>query len=114
MRARVAQILQALRRAVRGVRRQAGLPGICRRGTRSSRSPDPRVPLASPASGPAPRAPGHRGSQVRALIDLHTHTTASDGRCAPAELVLRAAAAGVTVLAVTDHDTVSGCEAAAA
>jgi len=47
------------------------------------------------------------------LIDLHTHTTASDGRCAPAELVARAAAAGVTVLSVTDHDTVAGCEAAA-
>jgi predicted metal-dependent phosphoesterase TrpH len=48
------------------------------------------------------------------VIDLHTHTTASDGRCAPADLVARAAAAGVTVMAVTDHDTVSGCEAAAA
>jgi len=39
------------------------------------------------------------------LIDLHTHTTASDGRCSPAELVARAAAAGVDVLSVTDHDT---------
>jgi hypothetical protein len=47
------------------------------------------------------------------LIDLHTHTTASDGRCTPAELVSRASAAGVTVLSVTDHDTVAGCEAAA-
>jgi predicted metal-dependent phosphoesterase TrpH len=45
------------------------------------------------------------------LIDLHTHTTASDGRCAPAELVVRASAAGVTVLAVTDHDTIAGCAA---
>jgi hypothetical protein len=44
------------------------------------------------------------------LIDLHTHTTASDGRCTPAELVARADAAGVTVLAVTDHDTVAGCD----
>ena len=48
------------------------------------------------------------------MIDLHTHTTASDGRYPPAELVARAASAGVTVLAVTDHDTVSGCGAAAA
>ena len=48
------------------------------------------------------------------MIDLHTHTTESDGRCAPGELVARAAAAGVSVLAVTDHDTVGGCEAAAA
>ncbi len=42
-------------------------------------------------------------------IDLHTHTTASDGRCTPADLVGRAAAAGVATLAVTDHDTVAGC-----
>jgi len=48
------------------------------------------------------------------LIDLHTHTTASDGRCTPTELVGRAAAAGIAVLSVTDHDTVSGCAAAAA
>jgi predicted metal-dependent phosphoesterase TrpH len=47
------------------------------------------------------------------VIDLHTHTTASDGRCSPAELVERAARAGVTVLAVADHDTVAGCAAAA-
>jgi len=47
------------------------------------------------------------------VIDLHTHTTASDGRAAPAELVARARAAGVTVLAVTDHDTLAGCTAAA-
>jgi predicted metal-dependent phosphoesterase TrpH len=48
------------------------------------------------------------------LIDLHTHTTASDGRCSPAELVARASTAGVTVLAVTDHDTLGGCDRAAA
>jgi predicted metal-dependent phosphoesterase TrpH len=46
------------------------------------------------------------------LIDLHTHTTASDGRATPTDLVVRAAAAGVTILAVTDHDTIGGCEAA--
>jgi predicted metal-dependent phosphoesterase TrpH len=48
------------------------------------------------------------------LIDLHTHTTASDGRCTPAELVARASEAGVRVLAVTDHDTVAACDAVAA
>jgi predicted metal-dependent phosphoesterase TrpH len=47
------------------------------------------------------------------VIDLHTHTTASDGRCTPQELVARAARAGVEVLSVTDHDTVSGCAAVA-
>ena len=48
------------------------------------------------------------------MIDLHLHTTASDGRCAPAELVERAAAAGVTVMAVTDHDTTAAVGEAAA
>ena len=48
------------------------------------------------------------------MIDLHTHTTASDGRCTPEELVSRAQAAGVRVLAVTDHDTLAGCPAASA
>jgi predicted metal-dependent phosphoesterase TrpH len=47
------------------------------------------------------------------VIDLHTHTTASDGRCSPAQLVERAADAGVRVLGLTDHDTVAGCAAAA-
>lgn len=42
------------------------------------------------------------------LHDLHTHSTASDGTLAPAELVRRAAAAGVEVLALTDHDTLDG------
>ena len=46
------------------------------------------------------------------MIDLHTHTAASDGRCSASELVARAAAAGVTVLSVTDHDTSDACEAA--
>ena len=48
------------------------------------------------------------------MIDLHLHTTVSDGRCSPAELVSRAAAAGLTTIAVTDHDTLGGCPAAAA
>ena len=43
------------------------------------------------------------------MIDLHTHTTASDGRRTPPELVACAAAAGVTVLSVTDHDTMAAC-----
>jgi predicted metal-dependent phosphoesterase TrpH len=47
------------------------------------------------------------------VIDLHTHTTASDGRCTPEVLVARAVAAGVDVLGVTDHDTVAACPASA-
>lgn len=47
-------------------------------------------------------------------IDLHTHSTISDGTDSPAELVAAAAAAGVDVLAITDHDTTGGWAAAAA
>ena len=42
------------------------------------------------------------------MIDLHSHTTASDGQHTPSELVRLAAEAGVTHLAITDHDTVAG------
>jgi hypothetical protein len=41
------------------------------------------------------------------VIDLHLHTTASDGRSSPADLIREAVAAGVTTLAVTDHDTLA-------
>ncbi|QMU75206.1 PHP domain-containing protein [Streptacidiphilus sp. PB12-B1b] len=41
-------------------------------------------------------------------IDLHTHSSASDGTDSPAELVRNAAAAGLDVVALTDHDTVAG------
>lgn len=42
------------------------------------------------------------------LIDLHTHTTKSDGLDTPAELVAFAAEAGITTLGLTDHDTTDG------
>jgi 3',5'-nucleoside bisphosphate phosphatase len=45
-------------------------------------------------------------------IDLHTHSNCSDGALTPAELVGRAAAAGINVLALTDHDTTAGLEEA--
>jgi predicted metal-dependent phosphoesterase TrpH len=48
------------------------------------------------------------------MIDLHMHTTASDGRCTPEELVRAAAAAGCRTIAVTDHDTVASVAAASA
>jgi predicted metal-dependent phosphoesterase TrpH len=47
-------------------------------------------------------------------IDLHTHSTASDGTDSPAELVANAAAAGLSALAITDHDTTAGWAAAVA
>jgi 3',5'-nucleoside bisphosphate phosphatase len=44
--------------------------------------------------------------------DLHTHTTASDGTLTPTELVAAAQAAGISLLAVTDHDTTAGVASA--
>jgi len=46
--------------------------------------------------------------------DLHCHSTVSDGWLTPAEVVRRAAANGVTLLALTDHDEVSGLDEAIA
>ncbi|MEM1112128.1 MAG: PHP domain-containing protein [Pseudomonadota bacterium] len=45
-------------------------------------------------------------------IDFHTHSTASDGALSPAQLLARASARDITLLAITDHDTVSGFEEA--
>jgi len=42
------------------------------------------------------------------MIDLHTHTTFSDGSLTPTQLVEAAAAMGLTAVAITDHDTVDG------
>jgi 3',5'-nucleoside bisphosphate phosphatase len=42
------------------------------------------------------------------MIDLHCHSTASDGSCTPTELGVLAAEAGLRALALTDHDTLSG------
>jgi predicted metal-dependent phosphoesterase TrpH len=47
------------------------------------------------------------------LIDLHTHSTASDGTTPPAELVRQARDEGLDVIALTDHDTTAGWAAAA-
>lgn len=46
-------------------------------------------------------------------IDLHVHTTASDGACSPARIVELARKKGIGVLAITDHDTTLGLEEAA-
>ncbi|NSW91485.1 MAG: PHP domain-containing protein [Firmicutes bacterium] len=46
------------------------------------------------------------------IIDLHTHSTASDGSMSPAELVRHAKASGLAAIALTDHDTVDGIEEA--
>lgn len=48
----------------------------------------------------------------KVLIDLHTHSTASDGLDSPSQLVQRAFSSGVRTLALTDHDTLQGLEEA--
>ncbi len=47
-------------------------------------------------------------------IDLHLHTTASDGTSSPKEVVRKAASLGFSAIAITDHDTISGLEEALA
>jgi predicted metal-dependent phosphoesterase TrpH len=47
------------------------------------------------------------------VIDLHTHTAASDGRLTATDLVRQAWQAGIRVLAITDHDTLGGLDEAA-
>lgn len=42
--------------------------------------------------------------------DLHTHTTHSDGHCSPYELISKAAAAGINILSITDHDSVGALD----
>jgi len=48
----------------------------------------------------------------QAIYDLHTHSNASDGKLSPSELVSHAYQAGITHLALTDHDSVSGIQEA--
>jgi predicted metal-dependent phosphoesterase TrpH len=43
-------------------------------------------------------------------VDLHLHTTASDGVLSPSEIVRYAKEKGLQALAITDHDTIEGCE----
>ena len=48
------------------------------------------------------------------MIDLHTHSNFSDGTDSPAELINKALAAGVKIIALTDHDSVAGIAQASA
>jgi predicted metal-dependent phosphoesterase TrpH len=66
--------------------------------------------MAHRAPGPKTEPPAERHHVVPAApssIDLHTHTNRSDGVQTPAALVEAAAAAGVTTLSITDHDTLA-------
>ncbi|MDR1920477.1 MAG: PHP domain-containing protein [Candidatus Adiutrix sp.] len=62
--------------------------------------------MSAGAAGPPGPAP--RGAVWPGLADFHSHSTASDGQLAPAALAAAAVAAGLKLLALTDHDTVDG------
>ena len=61
-----------------------------------------------------PQTARRRDNAGMRRYDLHCHSTRSDGLLTPAEIVQRAAARGVDVLALTDHDEVAGLEEAQA
>lgn len=56
--------------------------------------------------------PSYLFSMEKMLVDLHTHTSASDGTDSPADMVRRAAGLGLGAVAVTDHDTLAGLDEA--
>ena len=49
--------------------------------------------------------------QYPPIVDLHTHSTCSDGTCSPEELVAMAKKIGLSAIALTDHDTIDGLPA---
>ena len=57
---------------------------------------------------------GATGTPVPRVVDLHMHSTASDGSRAPEAVAAAAHAAGITAIALTDHDTIAGVAAARA
>src|SRR4051794_2278767 len=102
--------------AVRSPRRRSRCPrsGAHRSGTpctaaRHLREAARSFPFSAP---PRPYRTPTAAVRLRLVIELHAHSTASDGVLDPAQLVARAVAVGVTTLALTDHDTLDGCPAA--
>ena len=67
-----------------------------------------RIGRHASAGAPTAAASGAVVPPGPSPVDLHTHTTRSDGVLTPIELVSAAAAAGVRLLAITDHDTLAG------
>src|SRR6185503_20533962 len=82
--------------------RPRGEPSPLSGSSDSSRSDVTRRPNRH-TSEPAPIAGGGRS-----VVDMHTHTTRSDGVLTPVQLVRTAADAGIKTLAITDHDTLAG------
>jgi predicted metal-dependent phosphoesterase TrpH len=106
-----------LRDAAQGERAGAPHPGSSRPGAASRGSgPDAARPGAGTDGGSYRYAPGsYRASAGEPVVpeypsrfDLHTHSRRSDGILEPADLAAQAAAVGVRVLALTDHDTLAG------
>ncbi len=60
----------------------------------------------------SPKYLGKGEEKLMKTIDLHVHSDASDGTCTPTEVVKKAYELGVSVIALTDHDTVAGVEEA--
>lgn len=61
-----------------------------------------RVEVDKPVSAGAESPP------TRSTVDLHVHTSASDGKYSPTEVVQQALASGMSAVAITDHDTLGG------
>ena len=59
-----------------------------------------------------PHMKNNERTYAEGIIDLHTHTTASDGSMTPESLVLHALHEKIRAIAITDHDTIDGVEAA--
>src|SRR5512146_873260 len=88
-----------------------------RNASRARRKPEAVVRATARASDDARRSRSRDSAQggdsftasqgSTVLIDLHSHSTASDGQYAAAEVAERASAAGVSVWALTDHDSVA-------
>ena len=74
------------------------------------REPKPR---STPARARRPPRPGRQARLDPRVIDLHVHSTASDGTLAPEALASRLARDGVTTFSLCDHDTTAGLAAAA-
>jgi len=69
---------------------------------------DPRPDVGSSADRHDPFAGERVVPPAPSTIDLHSHTARSDGLLTPLELATQAAAAGVRLLSITDHDTLAG------
>ncbi len=82
-------------------------------GTERSGGTEGADPSRGAAEAARPRGSGKDGGPA-GRVDLHLHSTASDGTVRPAEVVREAAERGVAGLSLTDHDTVAGIEEAAA